>query len=309
MSALPPHITFLQRGVLNSNSVVVHAPDAFLLFDTGYCTGVPALERAVAEQAGRSLAELAMIVNTHAHPDHTGGNAYLQARSRCEIVTSDIDRMLIESGDPVTLMRDWADLQCPSFQVTRAVRPGETLAFGGAEFVVIDGSGHAAGEVSYYCARDKLLICGDLLWQSGFSNVVPLVEGIGGLARHERSLAALKALDVEIAIPGHGPLLVGRDAVRQRIDDSIETIRFYRAHRDRWASTVLKSFVIMHVLAAGRATRGAFVARCERSPWFREQAARFFPGQERLLDALVDDLLGKRILRAEHDQLTCALVA
>ncbi|AUX21869.1 uncharacterized protein SOCEGT47_023650 [Sorangium cellulosum] len=307
--ALPPHITFLQRGVLNSNSVVVHAPDAFLLFDTGYCTGAPALERAVVEQAGRSLAELAMIVNTHAHPDHTGGNAYLQERSRCEIVTSDIDRMLIESGDPVTLMRDWADLQCPSFQVTRAVRPGETLAFGGAEFVVIDGSGHAAGEVSYYCARDKLLICGDLLWQSGFSNVVPLVEGIGGLARHERSLAALRALDVEIAIPGHGPLLVGRDAVRQRIDDSIETIRFYRAHRDRWASTVLKSFVIMHVLAAERATRGAFVARCERSPWFREQAARFFPGQERLLDALVDDLLGKRILRAEHDQLTCALVA
>ncbi|WP_199694566.1 MBL fold metallo-hydrolase [Sorangium cellulosum] len=309
MPALPPHITFLQRGVLNSNSVVVHAPDAFLVFDTGYCTGARALERAIAEQAGRPLAELALIVNTHAHPDHTGGNAHLQERSGCEIVTSDIDRMLIESGDPVTLMRDWADLQCPSFGVTRAVRPGETLAFGVAEFIVVEGAGHAAGEVSYYCARDKLLICGDLLWQSGFSNVVPLVEGIGGLARHERSLSGLRELDVEIAIPGHGPLVVGRDAVRQRIDESIETIRFYRAHRDRWASTVLKSFIVMHVLAGEQVTRSAFVARCERSPWFQEQAARFFPRAERLLDALIDELLGRRILRAENDRLTCSLSA
>jgi glyoxylase-like metal-dependent hydrolase (beta-lactamase superfamily II) len=306
---LPPHLTFLQRGVLNSNSVVVHAPDAFLLFDTGYCTGAPALERAIVEQAGRSLAELSMVVNTHAHPDHTGGNAYLQERSRCEIVTSDIDRMLIASGDPVTLMRDWADLTCPPFEVTRSVRPGESLAFGGCEFVAIDGSGHAAGELSFYCARDRLLICGDLLWQSGFSNVVPLVEGVGGLARHERSLAALKAVDVEIAIPGHGPLIVGRDAVRERIDESIETLRFLRSHRDRWVKMVLKSFVVMHVLAAGCVTREAFVARCERSPWFREPGARFFPGEARLMDALVDDLLRKGILCASEDRITCALAA
>lgn len=310
MPLLPPHFTFIQRGVLNSNSVIVHAPDGFLLFDTGYHTGAPALERAIAEQAGRSLAELRTIVNTHAHPDHTGGNAFLQERSGCEVVTSDIDRMLIESGDPVTLMRGWADLRCPPFEVTRALRPGEVLAFGGSELVVVEGAGHAAGEVSYYSARDKLLICGDLLWSSGFSNVVPLVEGVGGLARHERSLAALKGLDVEIAIPGHGPLIVGRDAVRERIDESIETIRFQRAHRERWASTNLKAFVVMHVLVEGRVARRAFVARCQRSPWFREQAERFFSGEDRLLDALIDELIGKRILRAgDDDSLTCALSA
>jgi len=35
MSVLPPHLSFLERGVLHSNSVVVHAPDQFLLVDTG----------------------------------------------------------------------------------------------------------------------------------------------------------------------------------------------------------------------------------------------------------------------------------
>ncbi|WP_394824093.1 MBL fold metallo-hydrolase [Pendulispora albinea] len=300
---LPSNITFLQRGVLHSNSILVHDDTSFVLFDTGYYTGAPALERTILERTGRTLGDLALIVNTHVHPDHTGGNAYLQERSGCDIVTSEIDGMLVESGDPVTLMRDWADLRCPAFQPSRTVRPGETLAFGGVEFTVVDGSGHSAGEVSFYAPRHKLLICGDLLWQAGFSNVVPLVEGVAGLARHERSLTGLKTLDVDIAIPGHGPPIVGREAVREGIDRTIETIRFLRSRRDRWATTSLKAFIVMHVLVEERVMRRDFVARCARSPWFREQAARFFPddGAIALLDGLLDDLLTRRVLCAHED--------
>jgi glyoxylase-like metal-dependent hydrolase (beta-lactamase superfamily II) len=309
MPVLPAHLGFLERGVLHSNSVIVHGREQFLLFDTGYHTGVAALARAIVEEFGRPLVELAVIANTHAHPDHTGGNAYLRERSGCAIVMSEIDRMIVDSGDPVALMRDWADLSCPPYEVTRALRHGETLVFGGAEFTVIDAAGHAAGEISYYSAADKVLICGDLLWQSGFSNVIPVVEGIGGLARHERALSAVRALDVEIALPGHGPLIVGRAAVQARIDETIATIRFYRAHRDRWASTAIKAFMIMHVLVAGEVAREAFLARCARAPWFREQAARFFPDATGLLDGYLDDLLGKQLLRADRDRLTCTLTA
>lgn len=306
---LPSYITFIERGVLNSNSVVVHAPDKFAVLDTGYHTGALALERAIAEQAGRSIAELAMIINTHAHPDHTGANAYLQERSHCEIVMSDIDRMLVESGDPVTLMREWSDLQCPSYHVTRVVHPGDTLRFGEIELVVVDGSGHSAGEVSYYSPAERFLVCGDVLWQSGFSNVVPLVEGAGGLARHRRSLLALRALDVEVAIPGHGGLIIGSAAFRERIDHTIDTLLFYITHREAWASANIKGFLVMHVLVEGRARRDAFIARCERAPWFREQAARFFPGTPGVIDRFLDELLGKRVLNLEDGHLTCNLKA
>jgi len=307
---LPPHVGFIQRGLLHSNSVVVHGPSGFLLFDTGYWTGAEALERAIHDVARRPIRDLAMIVNTHVHPDHTGANAHLRERTGCAIVTSEVDQMIVLSGDPVTLMRDWADLVCPPFEVTRAVRPGEVLAFGDAELVVVDGSGHSAGEVSYYAPRDRLLVCGDLLWQSGFSNVVPLVEGLGGLARHERSLAALRSLDVEIALPGHGPPIVGRGAFLRRIDETIETIRFFRANRRRWAHASLKSFVVMHVLAGDRADRSAFASRCERAPWYREQAARYFPGEARLLDALLDELIDKRVLSVDGDgRLVSSLTA
>ncbi len=320
-SPLPPYLTFLQRGVLHSNSVVVHGAERFLLVDTGYHTGAAALEQLIAERAGRPIAELAMIANTHAHPDHTGGNAYLRERSGCEIVTSELDGMLLDSGDPVTLMRDWAGLECPSFAVTRTLAPGELLRFGPAELRVVEAAGHAAGEVSYHGADGGYLICGDLLWQAGFSNVVPVVEGLGGLARHERSLAALAALEIEVAVPGHGPLIIGRAAVRERIAETLATIRFFRGHRDVWARSNLKAFLTMHVLVEGTTSRLRLAARCRRQPWFRELAARFFPearggggGNDEheyagLLDSLLDELLGKRLLRLDGDTLSCALQA
>ena len=309
--ALPGYLTFIERGVLHSNSVVLHAPDQFALFDTGYCTGAAELAQAITDQAGRSVGELALIVNTHVHPDHTGGNAYLQQRSGCAIVTSDVDRMIVQCGDPVTLMREWSDMQCPAFEVTRVVQPGETLRFGGVELLVIEGEGHSAGEVSYYSAADRVLVCGDVLWQHGFSNVVPLVEGVGGLARHRRTLRALRELDVELAIPGHGPLIAGRDAFRDRVDHTIATLEFYAAHRDAWATANLKGFLVMHVLVEGRAERRGFIARCRRAPWFHEQATRFFPGTPGLglIERLLDELLGKRVLNLEADHLTCNLRA
>jgi glyoxylase-like metal-dependent hydrolase (beta-lactamase superfamily II) len=314
MTALPPQVTFLERGVLHSNSCVLHGPQGFLLVDTGYCTGVNELILAIEQQARRPLHELELIVNTHAHPDHTGGNAELRARTGCEIVMSDLDRMLVESGDPVTLMRGWADLECPSFEVTRALAPGERLRFGEHELLVVEGAGHAAGEVSYFCAEAGYLLCGDLLWQAGFSNVVPLVEGLGGLARHERSLAALRALPIEVAVPGHGPLILGAAAIRERIDETIATIRFFRANQGQWARSNLKAFLTMHALVRGPMRRADFAARCRRAPWFREQTARFFPdlGAEAagaLVETLLDELLARRLLELRGEELCCALRA
>lgn len=312
---LPPQVTFLERGVLHSNSAVVSGEGGrFLLVDTGYCTGVDELVGAIEERAGRPLAQLELILNTHAHPDHTGGNAALVERTGCAVVMSEIDRILVESGDPVTLMREWADLECPSFAVSRSLAPGEHLRYGELELLVVEAAGHAAGEVSYFCAEAGLLLCGDLLWQAGFSNVVPLVEGLGGLARHERSLRALQRLPIEVALPGHGPLIVGRAAVAQRIEETLATIRFFAKNPAAWARANLRAFLTMHAILRGPIARAAFAERCRRAPWFREQTARFFPGDEAaraaLLEALLDELIGKRVLAISRgDELSCSLRA
>jgi len=90
---------------------------------------------------------LALILNTHWHPDHAGGNEAVKAATGCEIVgpqevtrIAPLDRRVGE-GDEVKL--------------------GETL------FRVIDTGGHTLGHISYYDAADRTVFVGDTLFALG----------------------------------------------------------------------------------------------------------------------------------------------
>jgi glyoxylase-like metal-dependent hydrolase (beta-lactamase superfamily II) len=296
---LPAGVSFLQRGWLQSNTLVVREPEGFSLVDTGYHTGLQALVAALREELGLDVRRLRRILNTHSHPDHCGGNGALQALSGCEVWMSDIDALLVASGDPVGLMWGYVQMDCPAFRVTRTLVPGEHVDVGGLDFEVVDGSGHASGEVSYHCAEARLLVCGDLLWKEGFSNVIPLTEGAGGLARHERALSRLQRLPLELALPGHGPAIVGREAIQASIARTLERLRLFRSQPQRWVEAALKAFVTMRLLEQGAVERQAFVRTCLESQWYREHQARFLASHPPRLEALLEDLMRRGVIRED----------
>ena len=88
------NLFFIQRGFLNGNHFVYRS-DNPVLIDSAYIADFDQTEKAIS-QLGVNLAEVALIISTHTHCDHIGGNHAIQQRSGCEIAVHKFGKYFIE---------------------------------------------------------------------------------------------------------------------------------------------------------------------------------------------------------------------
>jgi len=92
--------------------------------------------------------KLTHVINTHHHPDHTGGNLELKAATGAIVVGPLADRARI-----------------PGIDV--AVGDGDTFKFGEEAATVFDVPGHTRGHIAYWFKDSQALFSGDTLFLMG----------------------------------------------------------------------------------------------------------------------------------------------
>jgi glyoxylase-like metal-dependent hydrolase (beta-lactamase superfamily II) len=106
---------------------------------------------------------------------------------------------------------------------------GNVVASGPGPFEVLPTPGHAEDHVCFVLGR--VCFAGDLVLGEGSSIVPPAASG-GSLADYMQSLRRLRALELELICPGHGPWVT---APRAKLDEYIE----HRLERERKLLAVL----------------------------------------------------------------------
>jgi glyoxylase-like metal-dependent hydrolase (beta-lactamase superfamily II) len=286
---LPAGITVFERGWLSSNSILIDSPEAIALIDSGYVSH-SAQTLALVDDAldGENLD---VLVNTHLHSDHCGGNAALQ--KAYPGMSTFIPPGLAEhvrTWDPVALTYLPTGQSCPQFGFDAVLVPDTEIRLGGMQWQIHAAPGHDTHSVILFEPKTRLLISADALWERGFGVVFPELEGDDAFAAVGQTIDLIESLKPATVIPGHGPAFTGVEAA---IAVARERLASFVASPDKhikYAAKVLIKFRLLEVQSVKLAT---LIAWAQSTPYFAMIFKTHFAGQEfsQWVTAMVQDLV------------------
>jgi glyoxylase-like metal-dependent hydrolase (beta-lactamase superfamily II) len=138
------------------------------------------------------------VINTHYHPDHSGGNAKLQAGGTLAVASAQARQRMVEGNLP----------GLPNI----TVQPRGSIWLGGksAEMYWL-GRGHTDGDIVVLFPQSRVLAAGDLFTHG--QGLPQLVDYRGGGSAKEwtATVEQVLKLDFDSVVPGHGDVATKRE--------------------------------------------------------------------------------------------------
>ncbi|MCP3658719.1 MULTISPECIES: MBL fold metallo-hydrolase [Herbaspirillum] len=278
---LPPSLHVLERGWLSSNNVLLFGRDEVAMIDSGYVAHAEqtqTLVRHVLHQRGRE--RLDVLLNTHLHSDHCGGNAALHAAYGCRIAIPAAEDAKVRQWDEDALSYRATGQRCPRFVHEQLIRSGDVLSLGDLDWTALAAPGHDPHALLLYCAQEGVLISADALWRNGFGIIFPELDGESGFEEARATLELIRSLDVRTVIPGHGaPFTEVDDA----LDKAFSRLDYLQADPLRNAHNGIKVLVKFLLLERGRIALADLPAMMREIPLLRITNARFLQMEDAAL--------------------------
>ena len=246
--SLPPSVRFIERDWLSSNNILFNCGDAISIVDTGYKAHA-ALTQKIVEQAITHQGDkgfLDRIVNTHLHSDHCGGNAALQQHypNAKTFIPADCAQS-VRAWDTSLLTFNATAQDCDRFTFTDLISSGDALNLGGYTWQAIAAAGHDHTMFVLYCEQLRALISADALWENGFGVIFPELDGESGFAEQRATLEQLAKLDVQVVMPGHGPIFTDFAGALSRAHSKLDYLMTDPKRHVRLAGKVLLKFLLL----------------------------------------------------------------
>lgn len=241
---LPGGLQVFERGWLSSNNVLFVGEDSCAMVDSGYSTH-SAQTLALAQSALRGR-PLNLLLNTHLHSDHCGGNAALQqAYPELETLIPPGQASLVAVWDEEALTYLPTGQLCPRFKHDGCLIPDSEIRLADVIWQIHAAPGHDPHSVVLFEPASRTLISADALWEKGFGVVFPELEGTSAFREVAATLDLIEQLAPHWVIPGHGPVFKYRPEVLARSRERLDAFVKNPARHAHHAAKVLLKFKLL----------------------------------------------------------------
>ena len=200
---------------------------------------IPALR-----ELGMKPDDVDWLLNTHCHGDHIGGHHALVTKCglKTAVIREGADALRDPAKEAIRIRTKFPDDSPPPQSCLKGVEPDRILAEGEAldgRLVPIGTPGHERDCVCWYDRETKTAFTGDSLQANGTPT-----QGIGfyqSLPDYRRTLAKLKALDIENIVCGHeyagiGDVIRGKAAVAAALATCEKYVALYEERLKSYVS-------------------------------------------------------------------------
>lgn len=294
---LPPGLHVFERGWLSANNILFTGGEQTALVDSGYCTHAEQTLALVKEVLKGQPLDL--LVNTHLHSDHCGGNALLQSAYpglRTLIPPGHADE--VARWDGLALTHETTGQLCPRFSFSGTLPPGSALTLGQQRWEIHAAGGHDPHSIVLFQPEARTLLSADALWENGFGVIFPELDGEEGFTEVGLTLDLIESLKPDLVVPGHGPVFRYGPEVMARARERLD---FFAKHPEKHALHGLKVLLKFKLLEVQHQQLESFIDWAASTPYFVTIRQRFFDREtiKPWLISLCDSLVKSRVARIE----------
>jgi metallo-beta-lactamase class B len=136
-------------GSYDLSTYLITTPQGHILINTGVGDTAQKIKASV-EQLGFKMSDVKILTSTHGHYDHVAGIADLKKMTGAEVVISEPDKELLETGGKADFrFGDTPSARFEPVRVDRTFKDGETLVLGATTLTAHLHAGHTKGATSF----------------------------------------------------------------------------------------------------------------------------------------------------------------
>lgn len=301
LSLIPDDIDVFERGWLSSNNIFFDDGQTSWLIDSGYSTHSAQTLALVEAKLGER--PLDVLINTHLHSDHCGGNAALQKKYPYLVTLIPPGQAdLVINWDAAALTYEATGQLCPRFNYSRILSPGESIRLGSHKWDIYAAPGHDPDALLLFEPQHRILISGDALWESGFGIVFPELEDTNAFDEVAATLDLIESLVPKIVIPGHGRIFRYSTPIMTVARLRLEAFVQSPVRHARHAVKVLLKFKLLEVQ---QQSIEQFNQWADKTPYLHACRKRFFNELDFLpfIEQMCSELVNSKVARVENGMI------